>query len=241
MMDSKIDGLTVLEARRGAPYIETDVATHEIAAMLAAGEIVIIKGVFDPAEMRRVRAAIVAAAMPDSGGETQASAGKSFRIRRDDHPDAKLKGLFDTYFFAMNDPADRITPQIRAPFDRLAAYWRALTGCTHDFVPDANGQTIRPWAMYYPSGGGYLDWHVHPPGPTKIGLIAAMSEIGVDFQFGATEFKTPAGVINTATWHDIGDVCLFGYEMSHRVSPVDPDHKLSWDGAGRWTLITPVQ
>ena len=71
-------------------------------------------------------------------------------------------------------------------------------------------------------------------------MILAMSEMGVDFATGETEFQTPFGLVSTASHHDLGDLCLFRHDMKHRVTPVDPDRERRWDGSGRWTLIVPV-
>jgi hypothetical protein len=91
--------------------------------------------------------------------------------------------------------------------------------------------------MQYPAGGGCFGWHQHKLEPTKIGLILALSEIGVDFRSGGSEFETPFGVVDATPYHDIGDVCLFRYDMRHRVAPVDPERQRRWDGSGRWTVL----
>jgi hypothetical protein len=90
--------------------------------------------------------------------------------------------------------------------------------------------------MHYPSGGGCFGWHQHKLQPTKIGLILALSENGVDFRSGGTQIKTPFGVIDAMPHHDIGDLCLFRYDLPHRVTAVDPDRQRNWDG-GRWTFV----
>lgn len=240
MMDSKIDGLMVVEALQRSSLIKTSIPTHEIAAAVLAGMIVIVKGAFDSHEMQRLRAAIIASKILDYGPDQQSYA-KSSRHRRANPPESPTKWLYDNYRFALNNPDDEIGPAVRAVFERLASYWRSLTGRTHAFVPDADGQAVRPTIMHYPIGGGHLDWHAHRPEPTQIGLILAMSEIGIDFQTGETEFKTPFGVVSTGAIHDNGDVCLFRYDLAHRVTPVDIDRERRWDGAGRWSLIIPVQ
>jgi hypothetical protein len=68
-------------------------------------------------------------------------------------------------------------------------------------------------------------------------MILALSELGVDFRSGGCEFRTPFGLIDASPYHDIGDVCLFRYDLPHRVSAVDADRERRWDGSGRWTLL----
>lgn len=239
-MSTQADGLRVLSARRDNGSIATEVRPHELAAVVAGGTIVIVKGAFDPAELRRVRSAILECKIPDHGEHQLQHAGSS-RHRHEYRPESGIRHVFESYRLAVSDPGDRIGRAVREPFARLAEFWRSLTGCRHGFDRAADGLAVRPWAMHYPAGGGYFDWHEHPLLPQKIGLIAGMSEIGADFQSGATEFRTPFGIVNTMAHHDIGDVCLFRYDLAHRVTPIDPGRERLWDGAGRWTLVMPLQ
>jgi hypothetical protein len=239
-MVKKIDGLTIVESLSDRTKISTAEPVEEIAAAVAAGEIVIIKGAFDPAELRQARTAIIESNTP-YGSEEGYNSTLSYRVRMVDPPQTKVKQSFDNYLIALHNPDDALGRMAGSPFRRMASYWRALTAGTHTFAPAADGKAIRPWAMYYPAGGGHLDWHRHRVEPTKVGFILALSEIGVDFHTGGTDFKTPTGIVSTLANHDIGDLCLFRYDLHHRVVPVDPDRERRWDGAGRWTFIIPVQ
>lgn len=235
------DRLSIVAARRGTVAIETDVPTSEIASMVDSGTVVVVKDAVDPGLLREMRAAILESGMPDSRGEIPPGTGASFRIRREDYAEAKLRGTFDTYYFNVVDSGDSIGQKVRGQFGVLANFWRALTGLDYDFTLQNRDSVLHPWAMHYPVGGGWLDWHVHPPGPTKIGIVLALSEYGVDFFSGGTEIQTPAGIVDTTETHDIGDICLFRYDLPHRVAPVDPDRQRCWDGTGRWTLILPAR
>jgi hypothetical protein len=230
----------VVEARRGPAPIETDRPASEIAAIVATGTIVIVKGAFDPAELRLVRERLLAWQAPDHD-QFQLRVPWSTRHRGEDPPELKTRHVFQSYRLVVDDPLDEIGPAVRAPFERLADYWRALTGGSHGFAPGADGKAVRAWVMYYPCGGGHFGWHEHPLEPQRIGLIASMAEYGVDYRLGTTEFRTPHGVVDVTAVHDIGDVCLFRYDLPHRVSPVDPHLARRWDGPGRWSLVIPIQ
>jgi len=233
-------GLTILRARREGAEIAADMSPQDLAAAVASGSIAILKGAFDPAELLRIRAEVLA--WDPVPGEPDTSPGApSARYRGDEPPGTHIRHVFESYYFAVDNPGDAMGSALRAPFALLASFWRRLTGGVHDFSPGPDGKSIRPWIHHYPSGGGHFDWHEHPLEPTKIGMIVSMSRIGVDLDTGGTEFKTPFGIVDTMSHHDIGDVCLFRYDLSHRVTKVDPDRERDWDGRGRWTMLLLVR
>jgi hypothetical protein len=235
MIDSKSKGLMVVEALRGTASIEATVPVHEVAAAVMAGVVVVIKNAFEPSELRRLRTAIVSANLPFR--EPGFHDSESWRNRREVYLESVLDVLYDSSFLAVDNPADEIGCLASSTAERLAAYWRALTGDKHTFVAEANRRALRCWAMQYPIGGGCFGWHQHKLEPTKIGLILALSEIGVDFRSGGTEFRTPFGVVDVMQHHDIGDLCLFRYDLPHRVAAVDSGRVRKWDGSGRWTFL----
>jgi hypothetical protein len=238
MPNSNIDGLMVVEAKQGIATIETDIPTADISTAVLSGVVVIVKGVFDPHEMRRLRALIISANIPFS--EPTFTNTKSWRNRREVYVESQPDILYDSSFLAVQEPDDETGRAASTTAERLATYWRSLTGYKHTFVPEVDRRALRTWAMYYPAGGGCFSWHAHKLEPTKIGMILALSELEVDFRSGGTEFRTPFGLIDAMPYHDIGDVCLFRYDLTHRVSAVDPDRERRWDGSGRWTLLIPV-
>jgi hypothetical protein len=234
MLSSRVDGVMVLEAKQGIGTIETDIPTDDISAAILRGVVVIVKRVFDRDEMRHLRALIISANI--SFSEPGFNDTSSWRHRREVYVENQLDVLYDASFLAVEAPDDEIGRAARATAARLATYWRSLTGHKHTFVAEADRRALRAWAMNYPAGGGCFGWHTHGLEPTKIGMILAMSELGVDFRSGGCEFKTPFGLIDATPYHDIGDLCLFRYDLPHRVSAVDPDRERRW-GAGRWTLL----
>jgi len=239
MARGTMDGLLVVNAQRSsasASSIEATVPTQKIADAVMAGSVAIIKNVFDPDEMRELRSIVNATSLPicePTFGHDE----RSWRDRREVWVNPETEVLYEASFLAVTNPDDEVGCATRAIVERLAAFWRSLTGHDHTLVSRAGRRALRPWTLYYPAGGGCFGWHEHGLEPTRIGLILALSQIGVDFRSGGTEFQTPLGVVNVERHHDIGDICMFRYDMPHRVVPVDPGREVRWDGSGRWTLV----
>lgn len=238
-MSMRNDGLWTVQACRSGPEIASDVPLREIVAAIDAGQVVVIKGAFDPAELVPMRSAIQAWEAPDRDHDLAPDAG-STRFRSDNPPGAPFAHALGSFLFAVNNPADKIGQSLRPTFERLARYWRAVTGGAFGFEPDGDGRALRARGLYYPPGG-YFDWHHHPREPLGVGVILGLSVFGVEYHAGGTEFRTPFGVVSTEGVHTMGDVCLFRYDLEHRVTPVDPEREPRWDGAGRWVLTLTVQ
>jgi len=236
MAREKIAGLLVASAKHQSGAIEADVSLRDISKVVMAGNVAIIKNAFDPGEMRRLRAMVSVAKIPvcepTFGNDT-----RSWRDRREVWVDPAVEVSYEASFIAVANSSDELGNAMRSTVERLVVFWREVTGHDHDLTPKPGLRPLRPWAMYYPVGGGCFGWHEHRLEPTRIGLILAMSQIGMDFCSGGTEFRTPFGLVDVAEYHDIGDICLFRYDLPHRVAPVDPDQQRTWQGTGRWTLL----
>jgi len=234
-----IDGLRLVGARREPSGISTVLPVRAVSAMVDAGTVVIVKDAVAPEGLRKFRAELHAS-QPAAPGSGHPVSGVSRHARHDDPAGAPIRGVFDSYFL----DADGIDEQLhwrRALLDSLAGFWMALTNRSSEFLRGLDGKSPCPIAQHYPAGGGWFAWHEHPLEPTRVGMILSLSEEGVDFRHGATEFKTPFGLVSTQGFHDIGDICLFRYDLPHMVTPVDPEGEIRWDGTGRWTLILPVR
>ena len=94
--------------------------------------------------------------------------------------------------------------------------------------------------IHYPDGGGFFDWHKHQRYPSNYGIILNLSKYD-KLNNGLTEFKYGKKIIKlTDNNIDAGDLILFKYDLTHRVSEVRPDKDLKFDKKGRWTLILPI-
>ncbi|NNL58143.1 MAG: hypothetical protein HKP31_01540 [Nitrosopumilus sp.] len=66
-----------------------------------------------------------------------------------------------------------------------------------------------------------------------------MSKKSQDFIKGGTAFETTNGYIDTAQFHDIGDIILFKYNVPHEVTPVNPEKEsIDWSlPTGKWSVV----
>jgi len=211
-----------------------------VANRVMGGEIVVIKNAASRPELRTLREQIVtwSKSVPSSNPD-RLSAVESWWRRDVDPPQSVSKHIFDSFCFVVTNDQDPIGPACRDTFSLMAHLWRDLTGQTGDFEPDAQGRSLRPQAIHYPAGGGYFEWHEHSVDPQRIGLILSLSERGKDHQKGSTVFRTEQGVVGIDDDHDMGDICLFRYDLPHAIEPVDPADGLDWD-RGRWTMVLPL-
>ena len=225
-----------MDAWQSPSSIEAAIPASELAEAVLSGTIVILKSVFDPVEMRRLRSLIHSANLPVHEPSFDNDS-HSWRDHREVWFNPGVEVLFEASFCAVTNPDDEVGRAVRPVAERLATFWRSLTGYDHTLVPERGRRALRPWAMHYPAGGGCFGWHEHQLEFTKISPILALSQIGADFRCGGTEFKTPFGVVNIEAHHDIGDICLFRFDLPHRVTVVDPEQEPLWNGSGRWVLV----
>ncbi|MDB4081463.1 hypothetical protein N9500_00895 [Candidatus Pelagibacter sp.] len=95
--------------------------------------------------------------------------------------------------------------------------------------------------VQYPRGGGYFAEHKHNRYPTNYGMIVALSEKGSDFNKGATNIKVKNKYIDLEKYNiNRGDLTLFRFDLTHKITPVDSDKYLSFDNKGRWTLLLSI-
>ena len=225
-------------------------ASHEaIAERVAAGNIVILRGVFEPEYVIRLRDAVHQWGL--STPATNPSDPKATWHRIDDEPPmSQTKRIFHAYVLIFDDN-DRLVldpandqfgmGEVLAPVCKaMRDLQNSLTGTAGTWLPDSDGHCFRPQIIHYPSGGGYFDTHLHPILPQKIGLILNLSQIGTDFSTGSTRFETGGAELDTEGQQLQGDLCLFKYDLPHDISRVDEADTLDWTSKrGRWTLITP--
>lgn len=216
-----------------------ELALKAVSAEVMDGNIVVLKQVFSEPVMDRCKAALLAWQAEHPASNPERLQINSNWWRRDINPPSKTAHLFETFCFTFDDKKDALF-EVAAVFEEMAAIWRALTGRREGMQIKSNGQALRPQAIHYPRGGGFFDWHQHDLAPQGIGLILGLSKAGRDFENGGTLFRDESQEINTAKAHDIGDICLFRYDLDHSVGEVDGDRQLEWGGTGRWTMVLPL-
>ena len=107
--------------------------------------------------------------------------------------------------------------------------------------PKNNDSKTEIQVVHYPRGGGYFAEHKHNRYPTNYGMIITLSEKGSDFNKGATSIKFKDKFINLEKYNiNKGDLTLFRFDLTHKITPVDPDKYLSFDNKGRWTLLLSI-
>ncbi len=209
------------------------------AETVMAGDIVVLKRAFPEDRMDRCKRALLdwQARHPESNPERLRA--NAHWWRRDVNPPSKTKHLFETFCLVFDKATDPLA-EVAAVFESMAGIWHALTGRGETMRPDAEGRMLRPQVIHYPRGGGFFDWHRHDLQPQGIGLIVGLSKCGRDFATGGTRFRDGGTEIDTAEAHDIGDICLFRYDLDHSVGEVDGGRPLEWGGTGRWTMVLPL-
>lgn len=144
---------------------------------------------------------------------------------------------FNSYFINKLDelPSD-LAESVKFIKDEMAALYLNLV-----VNPSISSANFRPQLIQYHRGGGFFSAHIHPFNPMQIGVVLAMSEIGVDYEVGGGGFENTNGdVIDTSFQHNIGDICLFKYSLRHWVLPCDQDLNLRDDSSGRWSFVIPI-
>ncbi|MEX2644611.1 MAG: hypothetical protein WD270_14235 [Acetobacterales bacterium] len=155
-------------------------------------------------------------------------------------PNSKTKRVFRS-LIVYPDDADPLWPEIRPCFERQAAFYNLLRGERFGFAQDADVRGFRPQVIHYPRGGGYFQTHQHPLMPMRYGLILNISRKGRDFFSGQTYFMVDGEKLSVDAQHDLGDLCIFRYDLPHGIDPVDPDSgPYRWDASGRWTAVIPL-
>src|SRR6476619_2858710 len=106
MLNSEVDGLMVVQAKPGIATIETDIPTDDISAAVLAGAVVIVKGAFDPHEMRYLRNLINSANI--AFAEPAFTHTSSWRHRREVYVETQLDILYDASFLAVTAPDEEV-------------------------------------------------------------------------------------------------------------------------------------
>jgi len=229
----------LIRALTEAGNIRSPVPDSELAALVSAGRVVILKGAFAPETMFDLRRAVVRwgkTTEPFPHGPSP-SAHPHINYHRIDDGQivSSLPHVFHQNCF--NDLA-AIAGQIGQLVGSVAELMRDLQNrvAGTDFDFDLAG--LRTKVLRYPRGGGYLSEHQHPLEPQRLGLITSLSRVGDDFVKGGTTFRTPFGFVDTNESHDIGDIIIFRYDLIRAVAPVDEEEPIDWDGeSGKWSML----
>ena len=219
--------------------IECDAKAATIAQSVYANGIALLKNVFDPGALARLRTTVFEWSLDV---EPQVESDVSFH--RIDHlpPKSRTPHVFHAYNLYLREGAIEpyLDEAIRPYFSAIKHLQNTLTENNADFAPDAHDRFLRPQLLQYPSGGGFFDRHAHSFLPQRMGVIVALSQQGIDFNTGGTYFEAHGETVSIEGRHDMGDIALFRYDVPHGIAPIDADDELDWRSQrGRWTMVLP--
>jgi hypothetical protein len=219
--------------------IVSEASDEEIAGLVSAGQVVILKGAFEAKTMLEYRAALTRWALENATFPHGRSPGDFPEVNFHRVDDGVIKSVCPHVFhqFGFNT-IEGLEEYVGRPSREIAGSMRALQNriAGTDFPLSLTGLRLK--ILHYPAGGGFLTEHSHPLEPQRIGLITSLSRIGEDVTAGATCFRTPAGRVDTTHSHDIGDIVAFRYDLPHEVTPVDEHKTLNWNSdAGKWSVV----
>jgi hypothetical protein len=226
-------------ARPSAGAIAADLDDAGLTGVLGEGRVVILKGAFAPEEMIALRQAASRWAreepeFPDGKSPDETPMLNYHRFDDGTYP-SRFPHIFHQY--GLNS-LDELPGYFREPATAVTAALTDLQNRVSQTDWDISAQGLRTKILHYPRGGGFLAEHVHALDPQRVGLILSLSRLGVDASHGGTTFETTEGTVDTAEYHDIGDVVMFRYDLPHAVPPVDPGEAIDWDAeTGKWSVV----
>lgn len=216
------------------------ISVEEVAALVATGQIVVLKGV-----MNRDNLIALRETLHEWSLRTPVVVKDDFVTNRHRHR-VQVAGtlktpqvMHDYVFNDMYNMEEPLRTMLVSHFEPLRTLYAELTGNDIPFgIHD--GPYFHPGIIHYPEGGGFFGNHIHNLNPQKIGVVVSMSQLGTDFESGATVIVVNDEVVNTEGYHDLGDILLFRYDLEHWVSQSNLRHRFDWESSkGRWTMILP--
>jgi hypothetical protein len=203
------------------------------------GRIVILKGAFDADLMLRFRRALIEWSRtypPYPEGKPPSSTPSENYHRVDDGViRSALPHIFHQYGL---NTIEHLEPTLREPANLVAQAMLEVQNKIAGTHFDLSLSGMRLKILHYPAGGGFLEEHIHPLEPQRVGLVLSASKLDKDVGTGGTYFLSPFGRVEAAAYHDIGDLILFRYDIPHGVSRVDENRSLDWQSAtGKWSIV----
>lgn len=216
--------------------ITIELTPKEIAEIVASKKIIIIKNLFSPEQMLELRTAVFewgkltpTVTVDDFRSNYHSKKAKVSNIQQSPH-------VFHDYNF--NDFSklpDSLNQKMTTVFEALRVFYNSLTQNTAGLGVIENDYYFHPQLIQYPEGGGFFGRHNHNLLPQKIGFILSLSKFGTDYKAGGTCFEIDKEVVSLEGLHDIGDLCLWHYDMDHWVSQSPLHDWFNWDSdKGRW-------
>lgn len=227
-----------------AALLADDRRLQQVRDDVAAGDIYIARGQFDPAllgEIRTYLEGVGRGSLPNYA-PIEAGAPNFHRMNRNDSR-AYVPGCFHQFvFFPWNqDPFDLFA--LCAPIFHLKNRLSGLPADRFLGVKPQDGCTARLAFQVYPRGGGFLARHADPVDYHQLTVpIMQITRKGDDFHQGGLFVQMADGrdlIVDDVA--EPGDVVYFNAACPHGVAPIDPDTPMRWTAfAGRWMLLFAV-
>jgi hypothetical protein len=231
-----MENIIKLNKKVSGKEISTDISIDETVKLVLSQKVVVIKNIFTEIELRAVRKAVVdwgilhpPVTQDDFHGNYHMQKAKISNIQKVPHVFHDYN--FNDFSSLSMDFADKLN----LIFEPLQVYYNQLTGYAAEMGFVKGAPYLHPQLIQYPAGGGFFGRHNHNLLPQKIGFILSMSKYGQDYRGGGTCFVMNNEVVDLEGHHDIGDLCLFRFDVDHWVKQSPLDDKFSWDDEnGRW-------
>jgi hypothetical protein len=231
-----MDNIIAIEGKIENGRITTELAQKEIMSAVMNKKVVIIKKLFSEDDILQIRKAVIdwgkinpPTVQDDFKGNYHSQKVKVSNIQKVPH-------VFHDYNFNdIEGLPNELRNKLFVLFESLRIYYNELTGYTTSLgVKDASAY-FHPQLIQYPSGGGFFGRHSHNLYPQQVGFILSLSRYGIDYRGGGTCFVMNDEIVDLEGSQDIGDLCLFRFDVDHWVKQSPLDDKFSWDDEnGRW-------
>ena len=237
--------LITIDAQLDGGHIVSDLKYSELVRYVMDKNIVVLKSVFEEDDLLDLRSQVFTwgTLRPLRCYDRPMDTINDVNFHRvDNQPHlSRVPHLYHCFVFnfpyALDSPLQETALRFIEP---LRLFYNTLTGNNSELSPHCKPEKIRPEFIQYPLGGGFFKRHKHDLNPQKIGLIMSLSRQGIDYNDGGTTFHVDDKVINTESYHEVGDITLFRYDLPHEVLAVDQHEELNWESdRGRWTMIMP--
>ncbi len=201
--------------------------------------LVVLKGVFAKENLLDLRTRVYEWGLSEPASPPESIRDGNWHRFLNDPPRMTPMKIHDFMFDeGQGDISSDLWPMVSALRDLQQSIVRSIPGSDPVQADNVSKSKTIPVAslMHYPCGGGYFDWHTHKFLPGKIGLFVCLSRRGDDFQAGGISFATDGKETSIEHVYEVGDILIFRLDLSHRVSPVDPELAEIKSEKGRWSF-----
>jgi hypothetical protein len=226
-----------VEARVRGSEIVCEMPVEEIIERVMVGrQIVILKRAYLDCTLTAVRASVNGWGQRTPPVEVDDFLGNYHRRRVMISRLQQAPHVFHDYNFNnINTLEEDVKVHLKTLFEPLRQLYKDLSGNDTQFEAPKSGPYVHPQIIHYPSGGGFFARHWHNLLPQKLGFIVALSKRGRDYRNGGTCFEIDGDIADIEMRHDVGDICVWRYDLHHWVTQSDLQDKFDWDSeSGRW-------